>query len=61
VGNELEAVSEVSVTDGVQHARVISFFTIIEEKIARMVEYWPEQSAAPENRKHLVEKIEVSW
>ena len=61
VGNDLEAVSDVSVTDGVQQARVISFFTIIEGKIARMVEYWPDQSSAPENRKHVVETIEVIW
>jgi len=61
IGNDLEVVSEVSVTDGVQHARVISFFTVVEGRIARMVEYWPDQFAALENRKHLVEKIEVIW
>jgi ketosteroid isomerase-like protein len=61
VGSDDEAVSDVSLSDGVQHARVISFFTVMEGKIARMVEYWPEQYAAPENRKHLVERIEVVW
>ena len=58
VGNDDEAVSDVSVSDGVQHARAISFFAIREEKIVRMVEFWPEPFAALENRKHLVEKID---
>ena len=58
VGADNEAVSDVSVTDGVQKARVISFFTVRDEKIAGMVEFWPEPFPAPGNRKHLVERIE---
>ena len=58
VGNDDEAVSDVLVSDGVQNARSISFFAIRKEKIARMVEFWPEPFAALENRKHLVEKID---
>jgi hypothetical protein len=38
VGNDHEAVSDVSVTDGVQHARAISFFTVDKGRICRMVE-----------------------
>ena len=57
VGNDDEAVSDVSVSDGVQRARAISFFTVQDGKIVRMVEYWPDDFAAPDNRKHLVEKI----
>jgi ketosteroid isomerase-like protein len=57
VGSETEAVSDVSVTDGVQHARAISFFTVANGKITRLVEYWPEPFAAPANRTHLVEPI----
>ena len=59
VGNDLEAVSDVSLTDGVHRARAISFFTVIEGVIVRMVEYWPENFPAPDNRQHLVEKIEL--
>lgn len=55
VGNETEAVSDVSVSDDAVHARAITFFTIRNRKIARMVEYWPEEYPAPENRRHLVE------
>jgi len=55
VGNDDEAVTDVSLTDGVQQARVISFFTISNGKISRMVEFWPEPFPAPENRSHLVE------
>ena len=57
VGNDDEAVSDVSVTDGVQPARVISFFKIADGKIVRMVEFWPDNYEAPANRKHLVEPI----
>ena len=57
VGSETEAVSEVSVSDGVQHAKVISFFTVSQGLITRQVEYWPEPYAAPANRTHLVEAI----
>jgi limonene-1,2-epoxide hydrolase len=55
VGNETEAVSDVSVTDGVQTARAITFSTVRAGRIAKQVEYWPEEYDAPENRRHLVE------
>ncbi|HEY8225188.1 MAG TPA: nuclear transport factor 2 family protein [Pyrinomonadaceae bacterium] len=58
VGDESEAVSDVSVTDGVQHARVISFFSISDGMIHKMVEFWPDPFPAPENRRHLVELME---
>lgn len=57
VGNEFEAVSDVSITDGVQSARAITFTTVKEGKITKQVEFWPENYPAPENRKHLVELI----
>jgi len=59
VGNDSEAVSDVSVNDGVQKARAISFFSVREGKIVRMIEYWPDPYPALENRKHLVERIAV--
>jgi ketosteroid isomerase-like protein len=55
VGAESEAVSDVTVTDGVQAARAISFFTVAQGKVTRLVEFWPEPYAAPANRVHLVE------
>ena len=58
VGNDDEAVSDVSVTDGVQQARAISFFTVREGQIERMVEFWPEPFAPLDNRKDLVERID---
>jgi len=58
VGGESEAVSDVGVTDGVQTARAITFFSVAQGKIARIVEFWPEPQAAPENRAHLVETME---
>ena len=50
VGGASEAVSDVTVTDGVQVARAISFFTIAEGKVVHLVEFWPEPYAAPGNR-----------
>jgi ketosteroid isomerase-like protein len=58
VGSESEAVSDVSVTDGVQTARCISFFTVVDGKITAQVEFWPEPYSAPSNRKHLTEPIQ---
>lgn len=52
-----EAVSDVSISDGIQTARAISFFTVVAGKITRLVEYWPEPYAAPGNRAHLVEPL----
>ena len=57
-GNEAEVVSDVTVTDGAQIARAISFFTVSRGKITRVVEFWPEPFAAPANRAHLVEAME---
>src|SRR5215475_5446413 len=42
VGDDVQAVSDVFVTDGVQKARAISFFSAPEGKIQKMVEFWPE-------------------
>ncbi len=55
VGNDHEAVSDVTVSDGLQVARALSFFETRDGKIIRMVEYWPEPFAARHERKHLVE------
>jgi ketosteroid isomerase-like protein len=58
VGDETGAVSDVSVTDGVQRARAISFFTVTRGKITHLVEFWPDPYPAPTNRAHLVEVME---
>lgn len=58
IGDDGEAVSDVSVTDGVQQARVISFFSISGGLISKMVEFWPDPFPAPENRRHLVELMD---
>jgi hypothetical protein len=57
-GDATHAVTEVDVTDGVQRAKVISFFTVAGSEVERLVEYWPEPYAARANRAHLVETIE---
>lgn len=57
VGGDTEAVSDVTVSDGVQTARAISFFTVGAGKITRLVEFWPESYDAPAWRAHLVEPM----
>jgi len=57
VGNDTEAVSDVSLTDGTQHARVISFVNVKDGKITKNLEFWPDEFPAPANRKHLVEMM----
>jgi hypothetical protein len=58
VAGESEAVSDVSVTDGVQSARALSFFEVIGGKIVRLVEFWPEPFEAPAHRAHLTEPMD---
>jgi ketosteroid isomerase-like protein len=58
LGGESEAASDVTVTDGEQTAKAVSFFTVSQGKITRLVEFWPEPYAAPANRAHLVEAME---
>jgi ketosteroid isomerase-like protein len=53
VGNDQEAVSDGSVSDGVQHARAISFFEFRDCKVVKIVEYWPDPFPAREDRGHL--------
>jgi SnoaL-like domain len=55
VGNNQEAASDVTITDGVRIARAISFFSVKGALITRLTEYWPEPYAAPPGRAHLVE------
>src|SRR5262245_43078039 len=56
--DDADAVTDVSVTDGVQHARVISFFYVVDGKIQKLLEFWPDPFPAPNNRRHLVEMME---
>jgi ketosteroid isomerase-like protein len=57
VSNDHEAASDVSVSDGVQFARALSFFTVRAGQIVKIVEYWPEPYPAPPGRAHLVERM----
>jgi ketosteroid isomerase-like protein len=59
VSNQSQVVSDVTVTDGVQTARAISFFEVSGGKIVRLVEFWPEPFEPPINRSHLVERMDV--
>jgi ketosteroid isomerase-like protein len=52
-----EVVTEVDVTDGAIRGRALSFFTVEQGRICRIVEYWPEPFPAPSHRAHLVEPI----
>ena len=58
VGGDSEAASDVGVTDGVQVGRAISFFTVAQGRVTRIVEFWPEPFPAAPNRSHLTEPVE---
>ena len=58
VGGESEAVSDVTVTDGVRTDRAITFFTVVNGRVTRVVEFWPEPSPPASNRAHLTEPME---
>jgi limonene-1,2-epoxide hydrolase len=49
--------SEVTVSDGVQAARVIAFSEVADGLIVRHVEYWPTAYEPPADRADLVERI----
>jgi len=57
-GDAREAVSDVSITDGVQEPRAISLFEVADGRVRRPVESWPEPGDAPANRAHLVETMD---
>ena len=52
-----EVVTDVSVTDGHTKARAITFHTVAGERIAKQVEYWPEDHPAPEWRRQWVRPL----
>ncbi len=58
VVDEDVVVSEVTVTDGEQSARVIAFSEIEDGQIARQVEYWPASYDPPPGREDLTRPIE---
>ncbi|MBL9134612.1 MAG: GNAT family N-acetyltransferase [Verrucomicrobiales bacterium] len=57
VAERHQVVTHVAVTDGVQAAEAISFFTVVSGKISRIVEFWPDSFPASEHRRHLVESM----
>ena len=52
-----QVVTDVSITDGVQKARAITFHTVVDGLIQKQIEYWPDDYPAPEWRAQWVEII----
>jgi limonene-1,2-epoxide hydrolase len=50
-------VSEVTVTDGLQTARVVAFSDVVDDQIVRQVEYWPTAYEPSADRADLVQRI----
>jgi hypothetical protein len=57
VSDGATTVSEVTVTDGVQSARLIAFSDVVGDRIVRQVEYWLTAYEPPADRADLVERI----
>ncbi|MBN3786670.1 nuclear transport factor 2 family protein [Burkholderia sp. Ac-20353] len=58
VAGERDATSDVSVTDGVARARAITFFSVENRTITKIVEFWPEPYDAPFDRSQFVERLD---
>lgn len=58
VANGDQVVTDTSVTDGQTVGRALTFFTVREERIVHITEFWPDPFAAPANRAHLVESMD---
>lgn len=56
-----QVVTHVAIGDGVQAAEAISFFEVVDGRITRLVEYWPEAYAPPANRAHRVEPLDAPF
>ena len=54
-----ETVTDVEVTDGVIHARVITFSTLQDGKIIHQVEFWPDPFEPANWRKTWVERMKL--
>lgn len=52
-------VTDVSITDGVQQARAITFHTVKDDLIHNQVEYWPDDYPAPGWRSEWVKTVEA--
>jgi uncharacterized protein involved in tolerance to divalent cations/ketosteroid isomerase-like protein len=50
-------VTQVGVTDGVRSAEAISFFSVEDGRISRIVEYWPDPFEPRPERRHRVERM----
>ena len=52
-----QVVTDVSITDGDQKARAITFHTVENNLICKQVEFWPEEYEAPKWREKWVKKL----
>jgi len=50
-------VTDVSISDGTKHDRAVTFSTVLDGKIWKQVEFWPEPFESPDWRTQWVEKI----
>ena len=57
VGSPDAVVTDVSISNDVICVRALTFFYIKNQKIDKMIEYWPENYTPPGNRQHLTEPI----
>ncbi|EOU2461678.1 nuclear transport factor 2 family protein [Vibrio navarrensis] len=57
VGDGATVVTDVSITDGVQKARAITFHTVKNGLICKQKEFWPEPMPAPEWRAQWVKIV----
>jgi ketosteroid isomerase-like protein len=57
VASEDTVVTTTAITDGHAKAIAVSFFTVKNGKITKLVEYWPQPYEPPSGRGHLIERM----
>lgn len=55
-----QVVSDVTVTDGKEVAKAVTFHTVFNGKITKQTEYWPDDYDAPEWRKNWVKSLQMT-
>jgi len=53
-----QATSDVEISDGVMRARAITFFSVSNGFITKIVEFWPEPYEPPFDRSEFVERLD---
>jgi len=61
IATQTEAVTDVSITDGITPARALTFFTVHDGKIQKITEYWPDPTTPPFDRTQWTQSLNAEF